>query len=412
MPRPSKGPRLYLRRGRIHARTGEAVPDVWHIRDGQKEISTGCGPDGLLGPDGAEAQLAAYIQGKVRTAQEAGSRPNGPRDPADVLVAEVLALYARERAPNLADPVSVAGWIRALLAFFCDDTLADVKRSRCKAYVEHRCQQPIKQARKAESMRMVTAAGARRELEVLSAAINYFAGEHAMTAVPKVWLPEKAESQRDALSRAQAALLLRAALGWYRRPDGTWARRDVQTIGKRRHLRRFLLIGLYTGTRPGVIPELLWGDSPVQAHVDLEDGIIYRRGKRERDHKTKRRPLVKMPDRLLAHMRRWREQDLARMADRREKGLPTSNAVIHHGGLPLAGRIRTGFEALVADAGLDPAITPHWMRHTAATWLMEADVKPWEASGYLGMTTAVLEKHYGHHRPNHQDAARRGAGGR
>src|SRR5262249_633478 len=79
--------------------------------------------------------------------------------------------------------------------------------------------------------------------------------------------------------------------------------------------------------------------------------------------------------------------------------------VLHHGGVPLAGKIRTGFEGCVRDAGLIREITPHWMRHTAATWLMEQGVDMWESAGYLGMSVTPLEKHYGHHRGDHHAMA-------
>ena len=102
-----------------------------------------------------------------------------------------------------------------------------------------------------------------------------------------------------------------------------------------------------------------------------------------------------MPPRLLAHLRRWRRID-------EKKGLAI---VIHHGGEQI-GSVRTGFAACAKAAGLS-GVTPHWLRHTAATWLMEQNVDGWEAAGYLGMTTATLESHYGHHRPDHQSAARR-----
>ena len=45
------------------------------------------------------------------------------------------------------------------------------------------------------------------------------------------------------------------------------------------------------------------------------------------------------------------------------------------------------------------------MRHTAATWLMEAGLDPWLAAGFLGMSVATLLKHYGHHRPDYQEEA-------
>jgi hypothetical protein len=42
---------------------------------------------------------------------------------------------------------------------------------------------------------------------------------------------------------------------------------------------------------------------------------------------------------------------------------------------------------------------------------MENDVPVWEAAGYLGMTTEMLESNYGHHRPSHQMKSRAALGG-
>lgn len=165
--------------------------------------------------------------------------------------------------------------------------------------------------------------------------------------------------------------------------------------------------------------KLLWEESPTQAWVDLDAGIIYRRGKRERDHRTKRRPLVKIPPRLLAHLRRWRAMDLRAQARLQAAHLlaggaaadaPQLSSVVHHGGRPIAGKVRTGFAGIVRDGGLEVDATPHWLRHTCATWLMEADVPPWEAAGFTGMTTKTLEDFYGHHRPSHQARARKAMG--
>lgn len=402
MSRRSKGPRLYLRAGRIHPRTGQRIPDVYYIRDGQKEVSTGCGPDRL---EGAEQALAEYIASKW-TPDEGATERTG--DPASIFVAEVAALYLQEKAPKSPDPVSLKGRFESLLAFWGDKTLADVKRSTCQAYVTWRTAQPIKSFTKSKP-RLATVQAARRDLEDLSAAIGYWEAEHPLLRRPKVTLPEKLESPRDALTRQQAALLLLAAMGWYRTTDGKWKRRSGSARANRAHLRRFILIGLYTGTRPGVIPKLLWNESATQAWADTADGTIYRRGKAERDHRTKRRPLVRVPDRLLAHLKRWEAAD-ARGREVDGEVVPITT-VLHHGGAPIAGKIRRGFAACVADAGLPPEVTPHWMRHTCATWLMERDVKPWEAAAFTGMTTATLEKCYGHHRPSHQNSARRALGG-
>lgn len=409
MPRHAKGPRLYLRTGRVDSKTGQALPDVYVIRDGQTQRSTGYGPDGLRG---AEQALRDYIATKWTPAEALTVQQR--RDPARVGVAEVLSLYATQRAPELAaDPVTTAGFIKHLATWWGDKYVADVRRSTCKEYVAWRTRQDVAGASKTK--RKVSDQTARRELETLSSAIGYWHGEDTLTTRPKVWLPEKPESPRDALTHSQAARLLRAARGWRRNEDGSWTALSASAKANRRHLARFILIGLYTGTRSAVIRALLWEESPHQAWVDLEAGMIYRRGRQERDHRNKRRPVVKLPPRLLGHLRRWRMVDLRLQAARRSAKNAKANggenftlrSVIHHGGDAILTKINKGFYAIVADAGLPADITPHWLRHTCATWLMEAGAEPWQAAAYTGMTTAVLEKHYGHHRPDYQARAAR-----
>lgn len=408
----TKGPRLYWRKGRPEKRTS----DVWVIRDGSREISTGCGGDRF---EEAQQALAAYIAEKWQPEAQPDDKPS---DPARVYVAEVIALYALEKAPKAPDPSAVAARLAALLEWWGEDdkTLADVRRSTCNAYVAHRMTQPIKTFTRSKTPRLVTAQGARRELEDLSAAIGYWHGEHPLSRIPKLTYPKKPESKREALTRAQAARILMACRG-YRWTGAGWEYLGGSAAANRRHLRRFALMGFYTGTRPGVLPKLQWEEGPLHPWADTEEGMVYRRGRDEQDHKTKRRPVVRIPLRLLAHMRRWKAYDerLAELQDagehqatkRRAKPLQRPNTVLHHGGRPLAGRIRKGWEGVVRDAGLEDEITPHWMRHTCVTWLMEAEVKTWEAANYTGMSPAMIEKNYGHLRPSYQSSARKALGG-
>jgi integrase len=396
MPRRAKGPRLYLRTGRVDNRTGRALPDVYFIRDGSRQTSTGCGPERL---EEAERALGAYIGQKFQApALAADSR----RDPAQVLVAEVVALYSQDKAAKSGlDAATFDRFVANLLAWWGEKTLSDVKRSTCMAYAAHRQAQPDARYKDPVTAPRVSSETARRELEMLSAAISYWHGEDTLTTRPVVTLPDKPESTRDALTRSQAAALLRAALGSRKGPDGRWVRLKGSQRANRAHLRRYILIGFYTGTREAAMRALLWEESIKQAWVDLDKGTIFRRGRGERDT-TKRRPVVKIPPRLLAHMRRWRRLDTERSPDGHQMV-----TVLHHGGEPIAGKIRTGFAGCVRDAGLPEEVTPHWMRHTAATWLMEAGVEMWLASAYLGMSTATLEKHYAHHRPDYQAEAHR-----
>lgn len=394
MGRPAKGARLYLRQGRIDARTGRPLAAIYFIRDGAKNISTGFGPERLAE---AEVALANYL-----TEKAAASRPKGRAlEPEEVLIDEVVALYAREKAPSLADPGSASARLTAILDWWSGKTLGDIKRSTCAAYVADRVKQPVKTFKDAARARTVSPSGARRELEDLSAATTYWDAEHRLTRKPVFTYPEIAVGQRDALSRQQVAAILRAARGWRLTANG-WRQTATSTRSNRAHLVRFVLLGIYSGTRPGVLPKLRWNPSDDSAWVDLEKGWIFRRGRKEADKPTKRRPMCRIPKRLLRHLHRWRRQDEALNVERIKAGLAPVETILHHGGRAIRGRIRKGYKGIVADAGLDAAITPHWHRHTAATWLMEADVPIRRAAQYLGMTPRTLEKVYGHHRPDFQ----------
>ncbi len=81
-----------------------------------------------------------------------------------------------------------------------------------------------------------------------------------------------------------------------------------------------------------------------------------------------------------------------------------AGAVVAYDGRSMK-EIRHSFARAVERAGLKD-VTPHTLRHTRATWLMQAGVDPWPAAGHLGMTLKTLEKTYGHHHPDYQkDAA-------
>ena len=406
MPRPAKGPRLYLRKGRRRA-NGAVIPDVWCIRDGTVEIGTGCGVDRREGPGGAEEQLALYILQK--TAAAGANAPSDSEverrrrsDPDQVFVAEVLAEYASGPALRLANPAKEASFISTLLPRWEGKTITDVRRSSCEAYVAARIKDPIKSYTKdpANAPR-VSDQTARRELECLSTAIGKWDEEHHLRNVPKVVLPPKSESPRDSLSRKQAARLLWAAMGWKwdakalnprTGQPGRWVRPSTSARTNRLHMRRFILISLYTGSRSGVTTAALWTESPTNPWANVDAGVMYRRARGTRDQKTKRRPVVKFPKRLLAHMERWRRLD----------EVAGANSVIHFGGEPVL-RVKKSFATCVRDAGLDPSVSPHYIRHTCATWLMERNVDTWNAAGFLGMSPTTLLKHYGHHRPDYQD---------
>jgi hypothetical protein len=44
------------------------------------------------------------------------------------------------------------------------------------------------------------------------------------------------------------------------------------------------------------------------------------------------------------------------------------------------------------------------------TWLVSRGVPIWDAAGFLGTSPEMIERHYGHYRPDYQDAAVRAIG--
>jgi integrase len=263
----------------------------------------------------------------------------------------------------------------------------------CREYVAYRTAQPRKAAKPnvtGKPARMVTAAGARRELEDLRAAINYHRSEGLCSEIVGVALPEKSEPKDDWLTRSEAAQIIWAA--WRARQKWGLGSVDRYT-GK--HVARFILVGLYTGTRHAAICSAAFLPAVGRGHIDLESGVFYRRKQGSKQTK-KRQPPVRLPARLLAHLRRWHRLGIAR------------HAVVEWNGKPVSS-VRKSFAA--AASGLGRHVTPHILRHTAATWAMQAGANIWDAAGYLGMSPEVLERVYGHHHPDFQtDVAERVSG--
>jgi len=77
--------------------------------------------------------------------------------------------------------------------------------------------------------------------------------------------------------------------------------------------------------------------------------------------------------------------------------------VLHDHGARI-GDIKKGFAAACKRAELED-VTPHTLRHTAATWLMQAGVPLWEVAGFLSMSVETLQRVYGHHHPDYMRGA-------
>ena len=367
MPRPSKGARLYKRKARF--RHGKLVGQaVWVIKDGGRHIATGClaGASETKPPREAEQALADYIAQKYQPARQR-------RDIEEIDCADVLAIYLTD-VGEPAKQFEIEARIDRLNEYWGGKMLAQVNAKTCAGYVKRRG----------------NTGGARRDLETFRAAINHHAKEGFHRGVVRVSLPPKGEARDRWLTRKEAAALI-----WH-----CWRYREKQTIhsGKSkggavnterrplRHVARFILIGLYTGTRAGAIATASPYREEGRSYVDLDRGIFYRKAIGRRATKKRQTP-APIPPRLLVHMRRWTSRRLI------------AACFVEFNGKPVAS-VKRGFQSAVRLAGLAGRVTPHTLRHTAATWLMQRGVPIWEAAGFLGMSPEVLQETYGHHHPD------------
>lgn len=373
MPRPRKGARLYLRE-----REGREA--TWIIRDGAKEIGTGCGASDLRG---AEEAFGTYL-GKRH-------KPDfGDHTPASVLVADVIALYAKDKAAEGPTAVTAGYHFANLLPFWGEKTCADVSGASCREYVAWRMS--------GGTGRKVGESTARRELQTFSAALGYAYRERKVDRPIPVTFPEEAPSRDRWLTRWEAARLIAGALGWRVSAHDRVTREPTKMRRWHKphyHVARFILIALGTGTRHDAILKLRWGVNAAGGWIDLDKGLVYRRGEGQIETRKRRTP-VPMSRRLKAHAHRWRKQTVI-------------------GPVEYAGRLilkeRRGFREACERAELGDDVVPHVLRHTYATWAVLSGVSLSRVARAMGASEKMVEKVYGHHEPEFlRDVAEAGSG--
>jgi integrase len=362
MPRPSKGPRLALFKAK--GRT-----TVWNIRDGQRTIGTGCVEGDRAG---AERKLAAYITGKH---DPRASRSGG--DPNAIKIADALSVYMVEKIAHSAQPKSGITMVETLNNFFGDRTIGELNGQLQRDFAKQRSTQSM----------------ARRELETLAAAINYHVKDMVggVQTLFRPTLPDAPPSRERWLTRSEAARLIWSA--WRKRTAYDGVEKGRRYTSK--HIARFILVGLYTGTRAGAICGASLMPTIGRGHVNLETGQ-FRRLAYGKKASNKRQPTVDLPPRLLAHIRRWHRLGIS------------TKAVVEYQGLPVV-RIKTAWKSVVERAGLatdipQDKVIPHTLRHTAISWYLRSGVPPHQVSDYCGVSEQIIHSVYKHHIPGGFDS--------
>jgi integrase len=340
----AKGSRIWWRKPRYGADGNISHPGVFLIKDGARSISTQTADRAQ-----AEQHLARHINARWQ--------PVPQNSATAVMVADVLAYYARERAPSHANPRHTSARLASLLQWFGNKRLSEVNSATCRQYAKSRAQTT-----------------ARRDLEVLNAAIRFFHKEGLCRETPSVALPDPHPPRDRWLTRGEAAKFLHHC--WHHRENQAGRIRYT-----RRHVARFILLGVYTARRSSAITELQFEPSQDHGWIDLERGMLMPASRRKQT--KKRQPAIPLPPPLIAHLRRWHRTG-ARYA------VEWSGKRVH--------RMHVAFYEAARAVGLDD-VTPHTLRHTAITWMMQSGLDWWKVAGYAGLTLKTLERVYAHHSP-------------
>lgn len=332
MPRRSKGPSLYLKR-----RTG--YPAFWYIRDGAKRVATGCSESEHRR---ALGQLSKYIN-RTQTPSF------GEGDPHTVSIASVIALYAQDKAPKTSRPRATAARLKRVLDYFTDKPVAHLTPTTCLGFVQW----------------WGSEQAARRALEDLRAALTYAWKCRKLNAMIPIDMPSKAAARERWLTKKEA-------------------RRLICTASKRApHLLRFVLLGLYTGTRSSAILSLGWKPHPDGGHIDLEHRLLYRRPLNTRETANKRRPPHRIHPILQKRLQRWQKTSKGRH-------------IVQWEGAGIKS-VKTAWATLRVAAKLSTDVTPHTLRHTYVTWLLQGGTSIWDTAQKAGMSPRIVEQVYGHH---------------
>jgi integrase len=346
---------------------------VWTERRKKRERTTGAARESV---GEAEKALADFLD-----ARSGGWR--GTRRPDQILIADMLAVYAEEHAPYTADPKRIAYAIDTLGPWWDGQTVSAITANTCRAYVRDR----EKDGR--------SSATARRELSTLQAAINYCHKEGKLAQPVVVTLPPKSPPRDVWMTRDDVALLLRAAR----------AERKA-----RLHLPQFILVSLYTGHRKDAVLGLQWQPNIGGGHVDLEAGIIDFQGRRKKTKKGRGKPLISRKlGIVLRHLRQRTRQYVLEVHGRKDPAKAHRIGDVKHAFASACAKAAEEARARAAKAAMPhererwqrsatrlSEATPHTLRHTAVTWLVTKGLPLADVGAWVGMSPEMVERVYGH----------------
>lgn len=294
-----------------------------------------------------------------------------PAAPAEPLIRDILGTldldhpelatgYLADRHGKVRSITTLIHAVAALTRHLGNLTPDQLTQPVIDGYADKRMAETYRVGR-GETRRQVGPATVQRELVTLRAGLRWAIALKWPVSPPTFKMPVTGDGPRERwLTRPEAAALIDAC--------------------PRAHLRLFVRLALGTGARREAILQLTWD------RVDLDGprGVVdFGRG-----HGKKRRARrLPIHEPLLGELRAAYE---AR----------TTDHVIEFHGKPI-GTVDYGLAEASRLAGIDPPVTAHMLRHTAATWMVQDGVPEEEIARFLNITTKMVREVYGHHAPGY-----------
>lgn len=379
MPRPKKPTRLGMDK-----KTGD-----WRIfrSDGSRRRL------GLRGEAAREAAEQALADELIM--ERLGS--SAPRTTDTTPVMDLVYRYAEAKMGKVAKPQLIADSIEALSPFWTGKMISEVNRDTCDKYTKWRMQgglrrHHLKKRQTTMSKAKISQSTARRDLTTLRAAVKFAQADGILLGTPpKITLPDETPAKDRALTRTEAAAILREL--WRGPPtrarDGSLHR----SPGRTRHAARIFFLLIYTGSRSATVTNTKRKKRTDGPWVDMSAEIWNRRGSHEKETNKRRRP-HRIPGKIMLALERW------------ERNFPEWEYVVEQSrypGRPI-GDIGQALEGACKRLGLE-RITPHSLKHTAITLFISGGGGPMLAAEYFSTTYSTIAENYLHLHPDFQNEA-------
>jgi integrase len=380
MARRRQPPHLIWVADKIDKNTGKLrARGYWAIADGPTRISTGFGLEARAEAEKARLDYEVEQYSKKSASETINERGKGPRD---VLVVDLIRFYLERHETDIQKKSKdklrdYLNTVERFIKFWDGKTVFDINERTIKEYQE-----------KARPGKPLADSTLLREFGVLRPMINFGVrkGRLEMRGHIIDWeLPPPPPPREAFYSRAEVAALLWKA---WRKRNMSMGRAGVG-IPTSRHIARFILIAVWTGTRSEKIEKASYVDYDDRPWMDLDSRIFYRGGVSNKSPTNKKADPVKIPDELIHHLKRWRE-----------KNPGTDNVIDHHGE---AGSVKGAFRRLkheVLSSERAKKCNRHTFKHTCASWLMQKRVPMAIIAKYLSTTEEVIDRVYGHFSPD------------